>query len=92
MGLVVASLLPPPFPFTPFVVAAAVSQLPRKRTFGAIATGRSIRYLLEGLLALAVGNRVVKLLESEPFQILMLSLFVIAAVGTGFSVYRWTKR
>jgi membrane protein YqaA with SNARE-associated domain len=91
-GLIVSSLLPPPFPFTPFIVAAAIMDLPRKKTFAAISVGRTLRYFLEGLLALALGHQILRLLDSEPFQMFMLGLFVFAAAATGLSIYRWVRK
>jgi membrane protein YqaA with SNARE-associated domain len=91
-GLIIASLLPPPFPFTPFVIAAAIMDLPKKKAFTAITIGRTLRYFLEGILALLLGRQILKLLDSEPFQIFMLGLFVLAAVGTGLSIYKWVRK
>jgi membrane protein YqaA with SNARE-associated domain len=90
-GLVIASLLPPPFPFTPFVIAAAVSDLPVKRTFAAILVGRSIRYFGEGVLALLLGSQILQLLEAPAFKFFMLALFTVAIIGTGISIYKWLK-
>ena len=91
-GLVIASLLPPPFPFTPFVVAAAVSELSVKKTFGAIITGRTARYFAEGALALLFARKILHLLDSRGFKIFMLSLFVLAVIGTAFTIYKWVRK
>ena len=92
LGLVIASLLPPPFPFTPFVIAAAVSDLSRKKTFASILTGRTLRYFLEGFLALALGRQILRLIESRGFKIFMIGLFMLAFIGTIVSIYRWVRR
>ena len=92
VGLVIASLLPPPFPFTPFVIAAAISDLSEKKTFAAIITGRTIRYFLEGFLALILGPQILRLIESRGFKIFMLALFVLAIIGTALSIYKWLSR
>jgi membrane protein YqaA with SNARE-associated domain len=91
-GLIITSLLPPPFPFSPFVAAAAVTKVPPKKAFFGIAIGRSLRYFGEGLLALVIGNQILRLLNSGPFKAFMLGLFVLAAAGTAFSIYKWVKR
>src|SRR5436190_23203423 len=44
--IVVASLLPPPFPLVPVLLAAGALQYSRKKFVGALALGRSIRYSL----------------------------------------------
>ena len=92
VGLVIASLLPPPFPFTPFVIAAAVSNLSEKKTFASVFTGRTIRYFLEGFLALIFGPQILRLMESRGFKIFMLALFILAIIGTALSIYKWLKR
>jgi membrane protein YqaA with SNARE-associated domain len=91
-GLMIGALLPPPFPFTPFVIAAGMSQLSKKTTFGAITIGRSVRYLAEGVLALVLGKQILNLLEWQPFKIAMVGLFALAFVGTAISIYKWVKR
>src|SRR2546423_7199793 len=55
LSVLVASLLPPPFPFKLFVVSAGVFRLDLLRVTIAIAAGRSFRYLLEGYLARRYG-------------------------------------
>ncbi|HVS20708.1 MAG TPA: VTT domain-containing protein [Pyrinomonadaceae bacterium] len=56
LSVLVASLLPPPFPFKLFVVSAGVFRLNLVRFTIAIAAGRTFRYLLEGYLAAHYGE------------------------------------
>lgn len=56
LSVLVASLLPPPFPFKLFVVSAGVFRLNLVRFTIAIAAGRTFRYLLEGYLAARYGD------------------------------------
>jgi membrane protein YqaA with SNARE-associated domain len=56
MSVLVASLLPPPFPFKLFVVSSGVFRLNIVRFTIAIAAGRTFRYLLEGYLAARYGE------------------------------------
>ena len=56
LSVLVASLLPPPFPFKLFVVSAGVFRLNGLRLAIAIAIGRAFRYLLEGYLAARYGD------------------------------------
>ena len=56
LSVLVASLLPPPFPFKLFVVSAGVFRLSVLRMAIAIAVGRAFRYLLEGYLAARYGD------------------------------------
>lgn len=56
LSVLVASLLPPPFPFKLFVVSAGVFRLSVLRMAIAVAIGRAFRYLLEAYLAARYGD------------------------------------
>jgi membrane protein YqaA with SNARE-associated domain len=62
LSVLVASVLPPPFPFKLFVVSAGVFRLNLLRFTMAIAAGRVFRYLLEGYLAARYGEHAKELL------------------------------
>src|SRR5215813_1534524 len=62
MSVLVASLLPPPFPFKLFVVSSGVFRLNLLRFTIAIAAGRTFRYLLEGYLAAHYGEHAKEIL------------------------------
>ena len=62
MSVLVASLLPPPFPFKLFVVSAGVFRLNLLRFTLAVAGGRFFRYLLLGYLAARYGDQAKDLL------------------------------
>ncbi len=53
----IAALLPPPFPYAPFVLSAGVVDVPSRRFSRSVAIGRGIRYLLEAVLAEEIGRR-----------------------------------
>ena len=63
MSVLVASLLPPPFPFKLFVVSAGVFRLNLMRFTLAVAGGRTFRYLLLGYLAARYGDQAKELLS-----------------------------
>lgn len=62
MSVLVASLLPPPFPFKLFVVSAGVFRLNLMRFTLAVAGGRTFRYLLLAYLAARYGDQAKDLL------------------------------
>ena len=62
LSVLVASLLPPPFPFKLFVVSAGVFRLNLVRFAIAVAAGRTFRYLLEGYLAARYGEHAKEIL------------------------------
>jgi len=63
LSVLVASVLPPPFPFKLFVVSAGVFRLNIVRFTAAIAAGRTFRYLLEGYLAARYGEHAKEILS-----------------------------
>ena len=63
MSVLVASLLPPPFPFKLFVVSSGVFRLNIVRFTIAIAAGRTFRYLLEGYIAAHYGDHAKEILS-----------------------------
>jgi len=91
-ALAVASLAPPPFPFTPFVMAAAALQYPRKRLLFVIGVTRMARFVLFGLLALRFGERILGWAQNSVVQALLIILIVVCIVGSVISVYGWVKR
>lgn len=78
LSVLVASILPPPFPFKLFVITAGVFRLSVPRFAAAVAVGRAFRYLLEGYLAVRFGERAKDLLaEYYPAIGLGLALFIV---------------
>jgi membrane protein YqaA with SNARE-associated domain len=55
LSVLVATLLPPPFPFKLFVVTAGVFRFSLSRFMIAIVAGRAFRFLLEGYIAVRYG-------------------------------------
>jgi len=62
LSVLVASVMPPPFPLKVFIVSAGVFRLNLLRFTIAIAAGRTFRYLLEGYLAARYGEQAKELL------------------------------
>lgn len=88
LSVLVASLLPPPFPFKLFVVSAGVFRLNVVRLAVAIAVGRAFRYLLEGYLAARYGDHAKELL-AQYYPVIGIGLAVlIIAVFVGRSLLR----
>jgi membrane protein YqaA with SNARE-associated domain len=91
-ALVMASIAPPPFPFTPFIMAAAALQYPRKRMLLVVGAARMFRFSALGVLALFFGVRILKWAENRVVQGCLVGLVVLCTVGSVISVYGWIKR
>jgi membrane protein YqaA with SNARE-associated domain len=89
--LVVASLLPPPFPFTVFVAAAAAFRYPRNKLLSFIGVGRFLRFVIEGALAIHYGRWIIKQAESQLLDRVMIALIVISVFGSAISIYQWSE-
>ena len=83
LSVLVASVLPPPFPFKLFVISAGVFRLHLLRFTIAIAAGRTFRYLLEAYLAARYGERAKEILAQYypaigiGLAVLIVVLFVV---------------
>jgi membrane protein YqaA with SNARE-associated domain len=62
IAVVVATLLPPPFPFKLFVITAGVFRFSLLRFMLAIVAGRAFRFVLEGYLAIRYGAQAKEIL------------------------------
>src|SRR5947199_10776842 len=65
LALAVPALLPPPMPFKIFVATAGALQFPRRRFLVTILLARSLRYYVEGTLAVFYGQRVARFLQDN---------------------------
>lgn len=90
--LVAASLLPPPFPFTAFIAAAAALRYPRKKLFSFVGVARFVRFAIEGALAIHYGRWIVRQAQSPVLEYAMLALIAISIVASAFSIYHWTTK
>ncbi|HEV2425747.1 MAG TPA: VTT domain-containing protein [Terriglobia bacterium] len=91
-ALAFASLVPPPFPFTGFVAAAAALDYPRKRLLTVIALSRFARYLIEGALGIFFGRRLLGLIKSPVLVYAVVALIVISIAGSILAVLSLVRR
>ncbi len=83
LSVLVASLLPPPFPFKLFVITAGVFRFSLTRFVVAIVVGRGFRFLLEGYFAIRYGAQAkVFLAKYYPWIGLGLAVTIIAVLLT----------
>jgi membrane protein YqaA with SNARE-associated domain len=75
-SVLVATLLPPPFPFKLFVVTAGVFRFSLVRFMLAIIVGRAFRFLLEGYFAVRYGAQAKEIL-AKYYPIIGLGLAVL---------------
>jgi membrane protein YqaA with SNARE-associated domain len=86
--LVVASVLPPPFPFTAIVAAAAAFGYPRIKLLSFVGLGRLLRFVIEAALAIHYGRWIIRQARSPLLDHVMIALIVISICATAFSIYQ----
>jgi membrane protein YqaA with SNARE-associated domain len=82
VAMAFAALLPPPFPLTPFVLTCGALEVDRRIFFGTFALMRLIRFGTEAILARIYGRGVLRMIESEAFQAVVIAFIAIAVIGT----------
>src|SRR5260221_3810259 len=80
LALAVPALMPPPMPFKIFVATAGALQFPRRKFLLTILVARSLRYYVEGTLAVFYGERGLRVSKENGIVIFngLTSLFVNA--------------
>jgi len=91
IALAVLDLIPPPFPFTVFVLAAGALEVDPRTFFGTLTVCRLLRFGVEAALALRYGRSILAWLDSEIFHDIV-AFFIVVAVGlTTFSIVKLVR-
>lgn len=88
----IATLIPPPFPFTPAVMTASALQSPRGELLIAVFLGRLMRFGIEAVLALYFGRQLIAFMNSDVVTYIVYALIGIAVILSTLSLLRWFKR
>lgn len=89
------ALLPPPFPLTPFILTCGALQVDARRFFITFGMARLARFFIEALLARLYGRGILRVMQSDGFQMVIVGLIVLAVIGTAISgvmLWRSTRR
>jgi membrane protein YqaA with SNARE-associated domain len=87
LAIAVPALIPPPFPMTPFLIAAGAAQYSLKNFIAALLLGRGIRYTVLAALAAFYGRPILRFL-SEHTAPAVWTLIVLTIAGIGFLILR----
>jgi membrane protein YqaA with SNARE-associated domain len=88
IALAVLDLIPPPFPFTPFVLAAGALAVDRTMFFATLAACRALRFGLEAWLATRYGRRILAWLNSDLVYDIVTVFILVAIVVSIISIAR----
>ena len=81
-AIAVPALLPPPFPFVPFLIAAGAMQYSRKNFLGALLIGRGIRYSVAAYFGSLYGRHVLRFFSryQKPALSILIGLAVVGGI------------
>src|SRR5919112_313681 len=88
-AIAVPAVLPPPLPFKIFVATAGALEYPRWKFLLTVMIGRSLRYYVEGILAVYYGRRVLLFMKDNGLVIVSI---VATLVLIGLIIYFVVKR
>ena len=88
LALAIPAILPPPMPFKIFVATAGALEYPRWRFVLTVMLARSVRYFVEGTLAVYYGEDVLVFIRANGFIILSV---VATVLIVGVAVYVLAK-
>jgi membrane protein YqaA with SNARE-associated domain len=93
-AVAVPALIPPPFPFVPFLLAAGALQYPRHKFLAALTVGRGVRYSIAAGLGYLYGNHVLRFFSRyyKPAVAILVGLAVVGAVLSLLQYLRMRKK
>jgi membrane protein YqaA with SNARE-associated domain len=91
IAVMVPAVLPPPFPFKPFVLCAGVFKLKTWRFITAIFIGRGLRFLIEGWLAIRFGEDAGRIIKEHGWKVLIAVVAIVAMI-IGLNFFRGRAR
>jgi membrane protein YqaA with SNARE-associated domain len=93
-AIVIPAMLPPPFPFLPFLLAAGAMQYSRKKFLAALVLGRGIRYSIEAALGFVYGRHILRFFTKyyKPAMAILIGLAVIGTAVTLVQYLRYRKK
>jgi membrane protein YqaA with SNARE-associated domain len=91
LAIITPAVLPPPFPFKPFVLGAGVFKLKTTRFVLAVFVGRAIRFLVEGWLAIQFGEDALRIIKEHGVKVLI-AVGILLLVVVAVKLYRQRLR
>lgn len=89
------ALIPPPFPFTPFVLASGALGMNAWGFLPALAAARVFRFGAEAALASRYGSQILRWMKTPSFETVIGVLIALAVIGTivsAIALVRGTRR
>jgi len=80
LAIAIPALLPPPMPFKIFVATAGTLEYPRWKFLATVMVARSLRYYVEGILAVYYGRRVLSFLKDNGQVVLSVVTSIVVLI------------
>jgi len=92
-AIAIPALLPPPFPFVPFLLAAGAMQYSRKEFLAALTLGRGIRYSIAAYLGFIYGNHILRFFSryNKPALAILIGLAVVGGLVSLIQYLRYRR-
>jgi len=91
VALAMLDLVPPPFPFTLFVLAAGALDVNATMFFATLAGCRLLRFGVEAALAVMYGSHIVRWLESDAFREIATVIILGALAATAWAAVQLVR-
>ena len=93
-AVAIPALMPPPFPFLPFLLAAGAMQYSPKKFLGSLTLGRGVRYSIGAYLGFHYGRHILRFFNQyyKPAMALLIGLAVIGAIMSLVQYLRLRKK
>ena len=85
-GVAMFAIIPPPFPFTPFVLASGALDVNPWTFLGVLAGVRMVRFAVETTLAHLYGSHILSWTKTTSFKVVVGVFIALAAIGTIASI------
>jgi membrane protein YqaA with SNARE-associated domain len=89
-AIAIPALLPPPFPFVPFLVAAGAMQYSHKKFLAALILGRGLRYSIGAYLGFVYGRHILRFFN-QYYKPAMAILIGLALIGSTLSLIQYLR-
>jgi membrane protein YqaA with SNARE-associated domain len=89
-AVAIPAIMPPPFPFVPFLLAAGAMQYSQKKFLSALALGRGIRYTILAALGFIYGRHILRFF-SRYYKESLAILIGLAVIGAALSLAQYLR-
>lgn len=83
------AILPPPFPFTPVLMAAGVMQYPRRRLLSSLTAGRALRFFIGAYFGRAYAQQMIQLFSRYYYPVMYVLIALAITSGIAAAIYYW---